>query len=135
PVRAAKARPQRLGAGWPNVADADRAKALSAAKADAIARVIDSIKPITIAKGKTVGDALANADVRAALTDWLENRPVTRVDYRRDLHVELSMAGTPGGCFDVVRRAVSKTDNFPIPRDEAGWSAVREDFERRMATP
>jgi hypothetical protein len=45
------------------------------------------------------------------------------------------MAGTPGGCFDVVRRAVTKNSDLPIPRDEAGWSSVREDFERRTATP
>src|SRR5260221_658912 len=78
------------------------------ARADAIGRVIDSIKPIELSRGKTVGDALANADVRAALNDWLDARPVTRVDYRRDMQVELFLAGTLGGCSDVVRRAVTK---------------------------
>ena len=132
--RIAKVRAPAVG-GWASVSEADRQKTLAAAKADAIDRVIDSIKPIELAKGKTVGDALTNTKVRADLTNWLESRPVTRVEYRRDLQIELSMAGTPHGCFDVIRRAVTKYTDLPIPRDDAGWSDIKTEFERRMASP
>jgi hypothetical protein len=120
--------------GWGSVSEPDRQKALTAAKSDAMTRVIDSIKPIRLAGGKTIGDALANTDVRNAVNDWLENRPVIRVEYRRDLQIELALAGTPGGCFDHVRAAVEKYTHLPVP-DEKGWAAVREDFERSMASP
>lgn len=133
--RVNKLRGPALTGSWANVSDADRQKALAAAKADAIARVIDSIKPIPLASGKTIGDALANPEVHTALLDWLENRPITRVDYRRDLQLELSMAGTPHGCFDTLRHAITKHSDLLIPRDEAGWSDIRTDFEHRMASP
>ena len=133
--RVAKVRAQGLTGGWATVSDADRQKTLAIAKADAMARVIDSIKPIHLAKGKTIGDALANKEVHGALIDWLENRPVIRVDYRRDLQVDLSMAGTPGGCFSVIRAAIEKYTDLPMPPNEAGWIEVRTEFERRMSAP
>jgi hypothetical protein len=133
--RVAKARPVGADGTWRSVPDADRQKALAAAKADAIGRVLDSIKPLPLTPDKTVADALANPDVRKDLNDWLENRPVTRVEYRRDMQVELYMAGTAGGCFDVLRRSVSDHTDWKLPRTEAGWAANREQFERHMASP
>ena len=133
--RVAKMHGQGMSGAWTTVSDADRQKTLASAKADAISRVVDSIKPIPLAKGKTVGDALANKEVYHALSDWLENRPVIRVEYRRDLQVELSMAGTPGGCFGVVREAVVRYTDLPTPSTEAGWAEVRTDFEKQMSSP
>lgn len=133
--RVATLRTNGLTGGWANVSDADRQKALAAAKADAMSRVVDSLKPIGLVKGKTVGDALANQEVHRALSDWLENRPVIRVEYRRDLQLELSMAGTPDGCFSVVRAAIVKFTDLPTPATEAGWAEVRSEFERRMSAP
>jgi hypothetical protein len=67
--------------------------------------------------------------------DWLAVRPVIRIEYRLDLQVEITMAGTPNGMFDTVRHAVTERSDLPIPRDEAGWALVRHDFETRMAVP
>jgi hypothetical protein len=134
--RAAAVRP-RLSANspWSTVPDATRRKVLSSAKEDAINRVIDSIRPIEISKGKTVGDALDQPEVRRAVMDWLAVRPVIRIEYRLDSSVEITLAGTPNGLFDTVRHAVIEHSDLPIPRDEAGWAVVRHDFETRMAVP
>ena len=119
--RAEKIRPVGTDPGWAAVSEADRQKALAIAKADAIENVIASIKPIRLSNEKTVGDALANREVRAAVVDWLDNRPVTRIEYRQNLHVQLTMAGTPGGCLDVLRTAIVKYTDLSSPSDEAGW--------------
>ena len=131
-VRVAKVRGS-AAPGWGAVAEADRQKALANARAEAIARVLDSVKPIHLTGSKTVADALAIPAVRTAIHDWLDNRPVTRVDYRRDLDLELTMAGTPSGLFEVLRRSLSEHPDFALPKNEAGWQEIREDFERRMA--
>jgi hypothetical protein len=134
--RVAKIRAPGSGTGWASVSEADREKALAAAKAEAIAHVVESIKPIALGKGETVGDAMTHhQEVRSALYEWLENRPVTRVEYRRDMQLDLTMAGTPGGCFEVVRRAVTKASETSASRTETEWAAVREEFEKRMAAP
>jgi hypothetical protein len=132
--RAAAVRP-RLSANspWSGVPDATRRKVLANAKEDAINRVVDSIRPIEISKGKTVGDAMDQPEVRRIVMDWLAVRPVIRVEYRLDLSVEITLAGSPNGLFDTVRHAVIEHSDLPIPRDEAGWAVVRHDFETRMA--
>ena len=135
-ARAERYRPRGNDSAWAAVSDADRAKAVAAAKDDAVGRVINSLKPIPLAKGSTIGDALADPKVHKDLEDWLQNRPVTRIDYKRDYQVELTMAGTPGGVFDLLRRSITKNNvNVAVPTNEAGWAAVREDFEKNMAIP
>ena len=113
----------------------DAAEGARRREEDAIARVVDSIRPIEISKGKTVGNALDQPDVRRAVMDWLAVRPVIRVEYRLDLSVEITMAGTPNGLFDTVRHAVIEHSDLPIPRDEAGWAVVRHNFQTQMAVP
>lgn len=134
--RAAAVRP-RLSANspWSSVPDETRRKVLASAKEDAINRVVDSIRPIEISKGKTVGDALDQPEVRRVVMDWLAVRPVIHVEYRLDVSVEITLAGSPNGLFDTVRHAVIEHSDLPIPRDEAGWAVVRHDFETRMAVP
>jgi hypothetical protein len=129
-------RPQAIGSVWDGVSDADRKKALSSAEDDAIKHVLDSVQPILFADGKTVGDVMdSHPKVRQALLDWLNIRPVLRVEYRRDLQIELTMAGTPDGVFDTFRRAASDEPDVKVPRHEIGWSAIRNDFEKQMALP
>jgi hypothetical protein len=135
-ARAGRLRP-RLTANspWSTIPEADRQKLYAAAKEDAVNRVIDSIKPIEISKGKTVGDALAEPEVHKAVMEWLAVRPVVRVDYHADLQIEITMAGTPNGLFDVVRHAVIERSDLPIPHSEAQWALVRHDFQTQMALP
>lgn len=132
-ARVEKVRPRDTG--WSQVTDAERSKAIATAKDDAIGRVIDSIKPIALTKDTTVGDAMqVNPAVRKDVEEWLAVRPVTRLEFRRDQQVELTMAGTPTGLAEALRRSIIKTD-LPQPANEAGWAAVRADFERKMANP
>jgi hypothetical protein len=106
------------------------------AKDDAIKHVLNSVQPILVADGKTVGDVMdSHPKVRQALMDWLNIRPVLRIEYRRDLQIELTMAGTPDGLFDAFRRAVGDEPDVKVPRHEIGWSAVRNDFEKQMTLP
>jgi hypothetical protein len=134
--RAAAIRPPTFGSGWDTVSDADRKRAVAAAKDDAVKRVMDSIQTILLADGKTVGDVMAShPKVRDAVVDWLNIRPVLRVEYRRDMQIELTMAGTPDGVFDAFRRAVANETDVKTPRHEIGWLTVRSDFERQMTLP
>jgi len=131
-----KIRPPATGSPWDGVSDGDRSKAVLSAKDDAIKHVLNSVQPILVADGKTVGDVMdSHPKVRQALMDWLNIRPVLRIEYRRDLQIELTMAGTPDGLFDAFRRAVGDEPDVKVPRHEIGWSAVRNDFEKQMTLP
>ena len=120
---------------WAGVNIIARRQAVGAAKSQAVQHVMDSLRPIDLAGGKTVGDALDNLAVGRSLAEWLRLRPVTRIDFQDDLQVELSLAAPPQEVFDAFRSAVSQVKDLPQPADEAGWDRVRQAFARRMAAP
>ena len=122
----------RATGNWSSVNGDDRKRALETARVDAMNKVTESLLPVPLANGKTIGDALGNLKVKKALTDWLESRPVVHVEYRADMQVELTLQGSADGCLAALRRAIMVQSEVAFPVDEKGWEAVRSGIQQRM---
>ena len=123
---------KRANGNWATVSSEDRKKALIAARGEAMNKVIDGLKPVVLANGKTLGDALSDAKIYKALYDWLESRPVVQVEYRADMQVELTLQGSVDGCLAAMRRALLSQTVIAVPTDEKTWETVRASMTQRM---
>jgi hypothetical protein len=108
-------------------------QACAAARKDAVARVIQSTSPIPLAGGKTVGDAMANPQVRGEVEQWLAARPITQVDFPTD-QARVTLAAPGDELFDTFRAAATKQKDVPLPADEKEWSRVRDEFIARAGS-
>jgi hypothetical protein len=127
------ARPRR-GEAWASISDDARRQAVSAAKHDAIGRILESIRPIAFVPGKTVGDVLAVPSVGSAVEQWLESRPVTRVEFRDDLQVHVTLAAPADELAETFRAAASSQKQVRLPPDEPTWEIIRQDFVSRLSS-
>jgi hypothetical protein len=121
------------GDSWVKVSETARQRALAAASADAAQRVIQSINPVTLTDGKTLGDALASPQVERRVRGWLEDRPVTRVDFKDNMDVEVALGVDDAEFFDVIRSAVETQPNAAVPTSPDEWNQLRRELERRRA--
>ncbi|MGH7214572.1 MAG: hypothetical protein ACREIT_07405, partial [Tepidisphaeraceae bacterium] len=126
-------RPPAGSEAWEGVGDDERRAALSDARQNAVRRIIESIEPVQLNQGKTVGDVLADPEVRKDLDGWLAERPVTRVLFKERRQVEVTLAAEPDDLFGVFRASVFRRAG--LPQDDAQWDGVREAFAQRMAAP
>ena len=118
---------------WGSVPATERNRALAAARENAVSRVLDSLRPIEMGDGKTVGDALGEAEAGKVVNDWLANRPVTSVDFHDDLSVRIVMS-TPGDeLWQVLRNALTKQKQLAVPATDSGWSLLQKQVEARLA--
>jgi hypothetical protein len=128
--------PPPMNPAWSAVPPEVCQRAVASAMQNAVDRVLDSIAPIELAQGKTIADALRVAAIKQSLVDWLTHRPVTTLNYRSDMVVELTLAASPQDLFDVLRVAIlSHPDDVPHPADSVQWAEVQALIEHRMATP
>lgn len=117
---------------WAQIPDAARQKALSAANTDATRRVMDSVSPVVLEDHTTLADGFANPKVGDQVRQWLSQRPVTRVDFRDNLQVEVALAVDEQDLFSVVRDALSQQNAIPLPKDSADWKRIERDFNARF---
>jgi hypothetical protein len=117
-----------LGARWAAVSDEVRRQALTEANQAARQRTLDSVKPVVLIDKTTVEQGLAEPRVGDAVNGWLAERPVTKVDFRDDLTVEVSLAVDPNDFFDMLKTALLRQNVVPAPRDERSWQQVARDF-------
>ena len=127
-------KPVEDGVAWSRVNDVTRQQAINAAKQDAAHRVLETIKPLQLAAGKTVADALADKDVHDAIDKWLATRPVTQVEFREDLQVRVALATPAGELFDVLHDAASKNPDLSRVMDDAAWNRLRNDLVDKVGT-
>jgi len=120
---------------WAAVSKADRRAAIAAARRSAAGRVLDSIRPITMPDGKTLGEAIEEPGVESAVSGWLADRPITQVEFRDDLEVRLTIAVEPGDFWTMLRGVLPRQKQVALPPGEAGWKRLREQVELRMADP
>lgn len=120
-------RPVGVSDAWAGVNDDERIRALAAARADAAQTVLGSIKPIQLTSGRTVADALGSPATSQRVTEWLVSRPVTKLRYKDDLEVELTMAAPPQQVMDVV------LDAAQVRPDDEALSRLRNEFSTRTA--
>jgi hypothetical protein len=140
--------PPRDSAAWAAVSAAARRKAVDAAREDAIATLMASVQSVNIVPGETFAGAMKNSTFGAILNTWMSERPVTLVDFREDLRVEVSIDATADELFDAARDALLKALAQPLdvnsgaatkpnvlmePGDAAGWAQLRTDLEHHIA--
>jgi hypothetical protein len=111
---------------WGDVSDDARRQAVDAARDDAVHHAIDSIRPIPLAAGRTVGDELGRAAFQNSIAAWLESRPVRRVRFEVNHEVDLTLSTPPSDFCDAVL-AAAKSAQLPLP-DSAGQSALYARF-------
>jgi hypothetical protein len=125
-------RPPDLAGPWRTVSDEARRATIQAARQNAIDGVIDSIKSIGISNGKTVADVLADKQISDGFGAWLAARPVTRLEFRNDLTVAMTLAAEPREVFDALSDFASKSDAWP--KDHLELAKARTEFRRQMGT-
>lgn len=127
-------RPPPSDRAWWRVSDADRRKALLAARDSAVEHVLESISPIDISQGKTLGEALADPEAGKAVRGWLAGQPVQSVKFGDDLTVRLTLAVPSDGLWEVLRSALGRQHGVPAPASEADWNRVRDQVNARAAS-
>jgi hypothetical protein len=84
------------GIGMGTVGRPARRAAFAAARQDAVRNLLDRISTISFVDGQTVGQVMNDPAIGAPVTDWLQTRPVTQVEYlgSRQLQITLAVGGT-----------------------------------------
>jgi hypothetical protein len=129
--RAEKLRPPDASGAWRQVSDESRRATIQAARRNAVDRVIDSIKTINISSGRTANDLLADQQIGDAFRAWLAARPVTRLEFKNDLSIAITLAADPRDVFEALCDLAGKSD--ALPKDRVELARVRNEFRRQMA--
>lgn len=126
-------RPPPSARAWWGVGDAERRKALLAARDNAADHVIESIGPVQVNQNKTLGEALANPDAGKAVRGWLESQPVQSVKFNDDRTVRLTLACPADGLWGVLRQALSHQSQVPPPANDTEWNRLRDQVNAKAA--
>jgi hypothetical protein len=122
----------RVGERWAGVSEEARKRALEAANQSAARRAIESVSLVILTDSKTVGDGLAVPAVTQRVQTWLASRPVTSVDFRDDLEVEVTLAVDEHDFFDVMRTALSAQREVAVPKEDREWDRLERDFGAQL---
>jgi hypothetical protein len=117
---------------WGPVSDADRRRALMMARENAVARMLDSLRPIELVGDKTLGDALAVPEVGQPLATWLETRPIESVEFRDDLSIRLALAASSADLWHVLQPDLSRQKTVATPATQQGWDWLQKQIDARM---
>jgi hypothetical protein len=143
---------------WATVPTAQRVAAIAAARAGAADVVLSSVAPVPLADGVTLGDALQwsaaapNANPQAIATansttgptgdatcvsvvQWLEGRPVIRVDFESDRVVDVKLFVDGADLASELQTSLKANATGPLPVDDAGWSNFTRAVIAHMAQP
>jgi hypothetical protein len=122
---------------WSAIPQDVREKALVSARGDAVRRVVDSIRPVGVSSDHTLGEALGSGDAKPyrAVVDWMMARPITRVDFRSDMQVELELAVDGDEFVGQLRSAVALQKVIALPADDKAWATLRSAVLARLAKP
>jgi hypothetical protein len=126
-------RPPANSVAWKNASDQDIRAAVQAARSDAVTHVMDSLSQIPLTATSRIGDAFAIEPVRRAMIDWLDNCPITLVDFQEDRRVRLALAVTPENLCNELRSLVAERRDVAVPSDNRGWSIVLASIQHQMS--
>ncbi|HVT89525.1 MAG TPA: hypothetical protein VHD56_11775 [Tepidisphaeraceae bacterium] len=121
-------RPVDAGDVWTTVSEKSRADAVAAARQDAINLVLQSIQPVQMTRGQTVGDLLTRPLIQQRVNTWLQARPVTQIRFKDDLQVEVIVSVPPTELFNYMVSIAPTAADVPLPTDEQGQRQFRADF-------
>jgi len=117
-------RPPPSDRAWWGVNDADRRAALTAARTNAVNRVMEGLGAIPI-DGKTLGQAIAASGASNEVTAWLEGQPVKAVEFDDNLSIRLTLAAPLEELWPVLRAALSRQKQVALPSTQAQWDALQ----------
>ena len=126
-------RPGPKSVAWRNVTDAERCDAIVTAKSNAVAHVVQSLRPVSIGAGKTMDDALNVPEVNAEIRNWIGARPVTGIVFGDDLAIGLTLSAPPDELWPVVQSALVRHHLGPPPSDGRAWAQIRTAMIRDAA--
>lgn len=135
PGAVAQVRQADLPAAWRNVSEAERRAAMEAARANAVTRVMESLRSVQLGDGSTIGDALAVRQVNQELRGWLAGRPMTRVEFDDDLVVRITLAADPREFWPVIQSALIRNKRGAAPDNAKAWRQARDAVVAGMAAP
>jgi hypothetical protein len=119
-------RPPPENRAWAAVTDAGRRRALTSARDGAITQVLESLRPIHLDSGQTVGNALAESGAGARVKNWLATRPVKSISFTDDLVVRLELDASPDELWPVLKEALSAQKSVRTPATESAWDSLKE---------
>src|SRR5262249_35105013 len=127
-------RPAEMGPRWSGVSDDARNKAVTAARQDAAQHLLDTMRPIEVAPGHTMNDAVLREPVQQAVVGWVTTRPVTQLRYDDNLEVELTVSTPPDELFQTVVDSARTVPGTSVPSDEKSLDQLKQEFEKRIST-
>lgn len=113
---------------WARVDDKAREAALEAATDQAIRHAMESVGPVQLAERKTLGETFADPEVGQPIQQWLASRPVSRVDFRDDMAVEVALAVDDRDFFDETRSVIKARPSIAQPSNDEQWNQVYREF-------
>jgi hypothetical protein len=117
---------------WHNATDPEIHDALIAARQDAVDKVLGGIAIVPLAGDKKISDALANADIKKSISDWLLDRPITLADFRDDGSVQLTLYVPAAGLTDQLRKQLSGQAGIIVLANDKEWAAVADAIASQM---
>ena len=126
-------RPPPGNRAWWSVGDEQRRNALLAARDSAIARVLDSLRPIQLDTDRTLEQALAVPEVSDAMHKWLASRPMRSVEFDDDQSVRLELAASPGEIWQALKSALELQKQVPVASGPAAWDHLQDQAIARVA--
>jgi hypothetical protein len=135
-ARAELLRPGESNRAWRAVSEEARRRAVNAAKQNAVERALDNLRPIALSESQILGDVLADKQVSEQLSGWLASRPVTEVQFRPDLFVEVTLGVFPDELLDALRdSARGKAAAEAALTDQAMRAKLRRQIAQRVVPP
>jgi len=126
-------RPADANPAWRSVPEVQSREAVTAARSDAVRRVLESLRAVPLGEGKTVADALEVPSVKTAMQDWLGKQPVVGVEFTDDLEVRMTIAAPADDVWGVFKNALSAQKQVPTPATEAEWDRLKDQVTQRVA--
>jgi len=127
-------RPGTKAEAWRNVTEAERCEAILTAKSNAVAHVVQSLRPVSLGGNSTLDDALNVPEVNAEIRDWIGGRPVTEIIFGDDLAITLTLSAPPEELWPVVQAALIQHHLGPPASDGQSWARIHLSV-RRAAAP
>lgn len=126
-------RPPVSDRAWWNVADADRRRALIAARDHAVDRVLQSLGRIKLEGDGTFSAAIDSPAVARPLRESISSQPVKDVAFSDDLTVHVTLAGSMTGLWPALRSTLTAQHVASLPTTEAGWDHLRDQVSAALA--
>jgi hypothetical protein len=117
-------RPPASSLPWRDANEQEILQGVTLARQDAVNMVLNSIAPIPLTNGASIGDALAIPNIGQAMAQWVGQQPITVVDFRDDRTVQVTLSVSSSQLCENLKANLTWQTAIPLPADEKDWSAI-----------